>query len=334
MKENGKNIKDSYLIELILARLPSEYHEPCAFYTSMLRSYAFCGKVTLKEIDWGLRVYENLLQEKKAKTEDEKNALAERRAKASSQTLNFGFLEHGLKFTHLGDCASLEDYLGRMFFWRRSLKEHSKEVDDAEFLAAMIKGLTIHYRKIAAHYLMLRSTPSLNKDTLDEFASRLLEIKEEIHRFNYERGTNPVDLILPDLEDFRHRWSPASVMDIDWRIKAYYGVMLTSLLLSGLAFVTTARLYREPIEFISASLCVLGTQLTLRHLARHLGLREIVACTFFVACAACLNHLDLISSVTWLGFGFQIVLPLIVLNGIRVADARGRIKGRRRAKAC
>jgi len=302
----------------------------------MLRSFAFCGKVTLKEIDQGLRVYENLLQEKKAKTEDEKKALAERRVDANSQTLNVEFLEHGLEFTHLEDCASLEDYLGRMFFWRRSLKEHSKELNDAEFLGAIIKGLTIHYRKIAAHYLMLRSTPAFNKDTLDEFAGRLLAIEEEIHRFNYERGTNPGDLILPDLEDFRYRWSPANVMDtcIDWRIKAYYGVMLSSLLLGGLAFVTTARLYREPIEFTSASLCVLGTQLTLRHLVRHLSLREIVAWTFFVACAACLNHLYLISSVTWLGFGFQIVLPLIVLNGIRVADARGSIKGRRRAKAC
>lgn len=95
MKENDKDINDSYLIKIILARLPSEHNEARAFYTSMLHSFAFSGMVTVKEIDRGLRSCENLLQERNAKSEDEKKALAERRAAATSQTANVEFLEHG-----------------------------------------------------------------------------------------------------------------------------------------------------------------------------------------------------------------------------------------------
>lgn len=75
MKENGKDIDGSYLIRLILTRLPSKYDEPRLFYTSMLHSYAFRRKVTLDEVDRGLRAFEYHLQKGKAKIGDEKQAL-------------------------------------------------------------------------------------------------------------------------------------------------------------------------------------------------------------------------------------------------------------------
>ena len=58
---------------------------------SMLHSYALCGNITVKETDRDLRYHENLLQEKNAKSEDEKRSCqnAERRRTYRPWILDF-----------------------------------------------------------------------------------------------------------------------------------------------------------------------------------------------------------------------------------------------------
>ena len=330
MNQNGKDIEDSYLIKLILARLPSEYNEPRSFYTSMLHSYALCGKVTLGEVDRGLRFFGNLLQDKRAKTEAERKALREVRAKASSQLLNVGFLEHGLKFTHLGDCHSVEDYLGRMYFWRRSLKEHGKKVGNSTFLEAMIKGLTVHYRKIGAHYLMLRCTPALNNQTLEEFASRLLAIEEEIHSFNRDRKPNLIELILGDL---RYRWGPADVVEIDWKLKSYFVLTGVSFAMSIMMLIPATRPFQKGIQLAVLGLWLVGLLLVSRHLIRHLIFLDFRPWGLLDACdILAFICLGLFCPFACLSLAFIVHLPLIVLKGIAIAKARGRVRGCRKVK--
>lgn len=318
MKGNGKDIDNSCLIRFILARLPSGHNEPCLFFTFMLHSYAFRRKVTLDEVDRGLRAFEFHLQKGKAKDGDEKEAL------------NPEFLEHGLKFTHLGDCSGVEDYLGRMYFWRRSLEEHGKEVSDSKFLAAIVKGLTLWYTKIGAHYLMLRSTPAFKKETLEEFACRLLALEGEIWRFNeYEPETSLIDRVL---EDFRYRRGPVNVMDIDWKVDAYFGVTTISFLLGITAPMPIIQPIRGGVESVTSSLCLVGLLVISRHLVRHVPLCDMAVWIFLSACLLGLNRFSLISSFACYLLGFTVFLPLIVLVGLYIAQSRGRVRGCRRVK--
>jgi hypothetical protein len=332
MNQNGKDIEDSYLIKLILARLPSEYNEPRAFYTSMLRSYAFCGKVTLGEVDRSLRFFGNLLQEKKAETEAGRKALVEVRAKANSQPLSVEFLEHGLKFTHLGDCPSVEDYLGRMHFWRRSFKERGKEVGNSAFLEAMIKGLTVHSRKIGAHYLMSRCTPTFDDQALEEFASRLLALEEEIHSFDRDHTPNLVEIILGDLP---YRWRPVNVVEMDWKLKSYFVLTAVSFALNIIMLTPATKPFHESIQLAILVLWLVSLLLVSQHLIRYLlfvdlGVRVRV---LLDACSILgFTCLDFISPVSCLSLAFVIYLPSVVLEGIAIAEARGRVRGCRKVK--
>lgn len=325
MKENGKAIEDSSLIELILARLPSKYNEPRAFYTSMLHSYAFCGKVAVGEVDRGLRFFGSLLQEKTATTEDERKALGEVRAETSSQPLNVEFLEHGLKFTHLGDCLPVEDYLGRMYFWRRSFKERGKEVGNSAFLEAIFKGLTVHSWNIGAHYLMSRCTPTFNDQTLEEFASRLLALGEEIHSFDRDRTPNLIELILGDLH---YRWRPVNVVEMDWNLKSYFLFTAVSFALSIIMLIPATKPFHEGIQLVILILWLVGLLLVSRHLIRYLlfvdlGVRVRVlldACS--ILGLTCLGY---ISPTACLSLAFIVYLPPVVLEGIAIAEARGRV---------
>lgn len=325
MNQNGKDIEDSYLIKLILARLPSEYNEPRSFYTSMLHSYAFCGKVTLGEVDRGLRFFGNLLQEKTATTEDERKALGGVRAKASSQPLNVEFLEHGLKFTHFGDCLSVEDYLGRMYFWRRSFKGRGKNVGNSAFLEAMIKGLTVHSRKIGAHYLMSRCTPTFDDQALEEFASRLLALEEEIHSFDRDRTPNLIELILGDL---RYRWRPVNVVEMDWKLKSYFVLAAVSFALGIMMLIPATKPFHEGIQVAILVLWLLGLLLVSRHLIRYLlfvGLGVRVRVLLDACSLSGFTCLGLISPTACLSLAFIIYLPSVVLEGIAIAQARGRV---------
>lgn len=160
-----------------------------------------------------------------------------------------------------------------MYFWRRSLEEHGKEVSDSEFLAAIVKGLTLWYTKIGAHYLMLRSTPAFKKETLEEFACRLMALEGEIWRFNeYEPETSLIDRVLGD---FRYRRGPANVMDIDWKVDAYFGVTTISFLLGITAPMPIIQPFRGGVESVASSLCLVGLLVISRHLVRHVPLFDM-----------------------------------------------------------
>lgn len=331
MQANEKAINDYSFIKAILTRLPSEYHDFSSYYESLRQTYPFWGKITIDELDERLRSFEYQFQEQEAKTEEAKKALTDRRKLASSRTLDPEFIHRDLKFTHLEDCRSMKDYLGRMFFWQRSLKEHGEEVTDSNFLDAIVKGLTHDYEQVGTHCLTLRSTPAFNEQILEEFANRLVAIERYLPMFKLEDPLFFNDWLE---EDLRYRWGPANVMDIDWKIHGYFGLTLASVLLDVLSLMPGGQPYREGTEEYTRILCFVGVLLVFRHLIRHFRLVDVARWTFFVAFIAGLEQFGLVLPITCGSLGFKVVLPLILLNGILVAKARGRVKGCRRAKTC
>lgn len=98
----------------------------------------------------------------------------------------------------------------------------------------MIRGLRAAYQQIGAHYNMLRTTPAFGKEMLDEFASSLRVLERDIdqRRKLFERDTarfesspslSSVGLLL---EELRNRRDPTNVMQLDWRIRTYFGSTL------------------------------------------------------------------------------------------------------------
>jgi hypothetical protein len=331
MQANGKAINDCSFIKAILTRLPSEYHDFSSYYESLRQTYPFWGKITIDELDERLRSFEYQFQEQEAKTEEAKKALTDRRKLASSRTLDPESIHRGLKFTHLEDCRSMKDYLGRMFFWRRSLKEHGEEVTDSNFLDAIVKGLTHDYEQVGTHYLTLRSTPAFNEQILEEFANRLVAIERYLPMFKLD---DPLFFNDWMIEDLRYRWGPANVIDIDWKIHGYFGRTPASVLLDVLSLMPGGQPYREGTEEFTRISCFVGVLLVFRHLIQHFRLVDVARWSFFVACIAGLEQFGLVFPFTSASLGFKIVLPLILLNGILVAKARGRVRGCRRAKTC
>jgi hypothetical protein len=272
IQANGKNINDYSFIGLILTRLSSEYHDFSSYYESLRHTHPFWGKITIDELDERLRSFEYQLQEKEAKSEEAKKVLTLRREMASSRALDPEFLRHGLKFMHLADCESMKDYLGRMFFWRRLLEEHGEEVADSNFLDAIVKGLTRDYQRVGAHYLSLRSTPAFNEQILEEFANRLVAIERYLPMFKADLHLYSDD---PVTDNLHYRWGPANVMDIDWKIKGYFGAALASVLLDAVTLIPASKPHRKAMEESADSLHFLEALLVLQHLIRHFRLVDV-----------------------------------------------------------
>jgi hypothetical protein len=58
---------------------------------------------------------------------------------------SLAFFRDHLRTTRLENCTSLKEYLAQMYFWRDSLKHQGGEIDDLQFIEAILRGLTEDY---------------------------------------------------------------------------------------------------------------------------------------------------------------------------------------------
>jgi hypothetical protein len=226
MEENGIELEDAYLINIILRELPQECTEFRSYLEPLLENAVNNrGTISFDELDEHIKPSEPQLPKKEAKTEIDRKAPEVPRALPSSRAFDAEYIEVRLKYIRLEFCLCVKDYLGRAYFWRRMLKEYGKDISDSEFLGIMIRGLSDEYLQIGAHYNMLRTTPAFEKETLDEFAShlRVLErditrhlraLEQDIARFESSPSLNSMRFFLDEL---RHRRDPANMMQLGWK---------------------------------------------------------------------------------------------------------------------
>lgn len=233
MEENGMELEDAYIINTILRNLPDEFTEFRSYLEPLLENAINCGEVFFDELDEHLRSSEPHLQIEEAKTEIVRKAPAIPKALPSSRAFDVEHINYRLRTICLEYCVCVKDYLGREYFWRRLLKEHGKTISESNFLGIMIGGLSAEYRQIGAHYNMLRSTPAFEEEMLDEFASdlrvlerditrRLRVLEQNIAMFEVDPSLNSLRFFL---EELCHRRDPANVIQLDWKVRAYFGLI-------------------------------------------------------------------------------------------------------------
>lgn len=347
MEDNGMELADTYLINAILRNLPDECTEFRSYLEPLLENAVDYGTVSLDGLDEHLRSSEPQFQDKETKTEIERKVTATPKALPNSHAFDVEHIDSRLRQIRLEFCVCVKDYLGRSYFWRRLLKEHGKTFSDSDFLEIMISGLSGEYREIGAHYNMLRSTPAFEEEMLDEFASdlRVLErdvarrlgiLEQDIARFESSPSLNSMRLFL---EELRHRRDPANVMQLNWKIRTYFGFILASLLLSA-TDIEFETILGEPISEMmqpaSIAPCFWGTAAICQRLYLHFRLKDVfihvVGWVFLILCTAGFNHFHPDFPFSWLSLMFKVALPMVVYHGLVAEQARGRIKGYREAK--
>lgn len=346
MEENGLELEDAYFINAILRRIPKECTKYRSYLEPLLESAVNYGTVLPDELDERLPSPDPQLlpHTKEAKSKKERKPPAGRKALPSSSAFTVEHIEGRLSQIHLECCVCVKDYLGRAYFWRGLLKEHGKTVSDSDFLKIMVRGLSAEYQQIGAHYNMLRTTPAFEKEMLDEFASslRVLErdiiqsrklLEQDIARFESSPSLSSVGLLLKEL---RNRRDPANVMQLDWRIRTYFGLVLLSLFFGALETMVPEQPPGETMESASLGMYIWEMLAIRQHLYLHFRVNDVfihvVGWALLVLCTAGFNYVDPNSPFSWLSLLFKFALPLIVYHGLVVEEARGRLKGYRRAE--
>jgi hypothetical protein len=307
MEENGMELENGYLISVVLRSLPIECTKSRSYLKHLLEDVVNRETVSF---------------------------VAVRMALPSSRAFDVELIESRLRNVCLEFCVCVKDYLGRLYFWRRMLKEHNKDISDSDFLGIMIDGLSPEYQRIGARYDILRSTPAFDKEMLDEFASRLRVLERDIAWFESHPSLNSMAFFV---EELFNRRDPANVMQLDWRIRAYFGLTLMSLFISALEYWVLNQPLRDTMESTSIQICALSILVIWRHLYLHFRLKDVfsrvVGWALLVVCTAGLNYSDPSFPFNLLSLLVKVVLPLVVYHGLVVEVARGRLKGYRSGKA-
>jgi hypothetical protein len=225
------------------------------------------------------------------------------------------------------------------------LEQKGKHMSDFNFLGKLVEGLTPEYKRIGTHYLMLRSTPAFEKDTLDDFAGRLraleqrntrlsLALEQKIARFE----TSPfLDSLGVFVEDLRNHRDPANVVELGWNIQIYSGLVLISFVSHAVASFLAPPPHGEDVAFTSLFPCLVGTFLIAEYLHTHFRPKDVfipmLGWTSLIVCTAHFGYLDLTSRSARLSPLSKVALPLTVYVGLIVENARGRVKGHPTAKA-
>jgi hypothetical protein len=64
-----------------------------------------------------------------------------------------GFFRGHLRTTRLENCTGLKEYLAQMYFWRDALRHEGGDIDDLQFIEAILEGLTEDYWEHKLYFL-------------------------------------------------------------------------------------------------------------------------------------------------------------------------------------